>query len=153
GAGGEAGHRPRAGHRPDDPAAAPAGRRPAGAGLRPGRVEPAGDRDRRRLLRLPAPGGGPAGGGGRGRDRARGRAGPDVNRGPGDMVVVLTDGFYEWANGSRERFGSERMGEAIRAVSGLAAEDVIREAYRAVTGFAAGTAQNDDLTAVVVKRR
>jgi phosphoserine phosphatase len=72
---------------------------------------------------------------------------------PGDVLVLLTDGFYEWANPNRERFGSERMGVAIRAVSGLASGEVIREAYKAVTAFAAGTPQHDDLTAVVVKRR
>jgi phosphoserine phosphatase len=72
---------------------------------------------------------------------------------PGDLIVLLTDGFYEWANADRERFGTERMGQTIRASSGLAAEDVIRAAYAAVTAFALGAPQHDDLTAVVLKRR
>ena len=72
---------------------------------------------------------------------------------PGDVLVVMTDGFYEWANPDRARFGTDRMGDAVRAAAGLAAEEVIRGAYAAVTAFAAGTPQHDDLTAVVVKRR
>jgi phosphoserine phosphatase len=72
---------------------------------------------------------------------------------PGDVLVVMTDGFYEWANPARERVGSERVIAAVTGVLGLSADEVIREAYAAVTAFACGTAQNDDLTAVVVKRR
>lgn len=75
----------------------------------------------------------------------------DLHR--GDVLVLMTDGFYEWASPARDRFGAGRMRDAVRAAHDLPAEEVIRAAYAAVTGFASGTPQHDDLTAVVVKRR
>ena len=34
---------------------------------------------------------------------------------PGDMLVLLTDGFYEWAGPEKDRFGAGRMRDAVRA--------------------------------------
>ena len=73
--------------------------------------------------------------------------------GPGDMLVLITDGFFEWTNASDEDFGFERLHEAIRSSKGLAAGEVIARLHQAVTQFAGGTAQADDLTAVVLGRR
>lgn len=70
----------------------------------------------------------------------------------GDMLVLLTDGFYEWANASGEAFGEERVYDLIRRLHGRPAAEIIDRIYRSVLEFAAGARQGDDLTAVIVKR-
>lgn len=71
---------------------------------------------------------------------------------PGDVLVLLTDGFFEWENGERDDFGIPRLQDAIRAVRHLPASQIISSLHEAVLRFAGGTKQADDLTAVVVKR-
>ena len=70
----------------------------------------------------------------------------------GDMIVLATDGFFEWEDASGEQFGFKRLEQAIRGACHLAPEEIITELYKAVKHFAAGTKQTDDLTAVVIKR-
>ena len=70
----------------------------------------------------------------------------------GDLLVLLTDGFFEWKNAAQEDFGIPRLQEAIRAARNLPASQIISSLHEAVVGFAGGTRQLDDLTAVVVKR-
>ena len=72
---------------------------------------------------------------------------------PGDLLVLTTDGFFEWANAQDEQFGLERLQEAIRSSRHLQATEIIARLHAAVVEFARGTAQLDDLTAVVVKRK
>ena len=71
---------------------------------------------------------------------------------PGDLLVLLTDGFFEWENAAHEDFGIPRLQEAIRAARNLPASQIISSLHEAVVRFAGGTRQLDDLTAVVVKR-
>jgi len=70
----------------------------------------------------------------------------------GDLVVLATDGFFEWENADEEQFGVERLTDAVRAARELAPDEIIAELYKAVRAFADGTQQMDDLTAVVIKR-
>lgn len=72
---------------------------------------------------------------------------------PGDLLVLTTDGFFEWANAHDEQFGLERLQESIRSARDLESSKIIAQLHAAVVKFAGGTAQQDDLTAVVVKRR
>ena len=67
-------------------------------------------------------------------------------------MILPTDGFFEWENEQGEQFGVERMEEVIRASQKLAPPDIIAQLYNAVTKFSQGTKQQDDLTAVVIKR-
>ena len=71
----------------------------------------------------------------------------------GDMLVLVTDGFYEWQNPENEEFGLERLKDTIRQARDCPAEEVITRLYAAVKDFSKGTEQNDDLTAVVLKRK
>jgi serine phosphatase RsbU (regulator of sigma subunit) len=71
----------------------------------------------------------------------------------GDMIVLVTDGFYEWQNPESEEFGLVRLKETIHAARDCSPEEVIARLYVAVKDFSRGTAQNDDLTAVVLKRK
>ena len=72
---------------------------------------------------------------------------------PGDLLVLATDGFFEWANAESEQFGTKRLEETIRASREKSSSDIISALYRAVVDFSGGTKQQDDLTAVVIKRR
>ena len=71
----------------------------------------------------------------------------------GDMIVVVTDGFYEWQNPEGEEFGLERLQETIRQTRDCSAQEVIARLHAAVKDFSKGTEQKDDLTAVVLKRK
>ena len=72
--------------------------------------------------------------------------------GSGDLVILPTDGFFEWENDQGEQFGVERMEEVIRTSRQLAPLEIIAQLYGAVTKFSNGTKQQDDLTAVIIKR-
>jgi serine phosphatase RsbU (regulator of sigma subunit) len=71
----------------------------------------------------------------------------------GDMIVLVTDGFYEWQNPEAEEFGLDRLRDTIREARDCSANEVIARLYTAVTDFSRGTKQEDDLTAVVIKRK
>jgi serine phosphatase RsbU (regulator of sigma subunit) len=70
----------------------------------------------------------------------------------GDLVVLATDGFFEWENDQGEQFGVPRMEGVIRASRDLAPSEIISRLYNAVANFSNGTKQQDDLTAVIIKR-
>jgi serine phosphatase RsbU (regulator of sigma subunit) len=71
---------------------------------------------------------------------------------PGDILVLVTDGFIEWENANREDFGQSRLEEIIRTCRDLPSDAIISRLYSAVAQFAGSTPQGDDLTALVVKR-
>jgi serine phosphatase RsbU (regulator of sigma subunit) len=70
----------------------------------------------------------------------------------GDLVLLATDGFFEWENDQGEQFGVKRMEEVMRASRDVASSEIIARLYDAVTRFSNGTKQQDDLTAVMIKR-
>jgi serine phosphatase RsbU (regulator of sigma subunit) len=70
----------------------------------------------------------------------------------GDMVLLATDGFFEWENDRADQFGLERVEQTIRASRDLASSEVIARLYDAVKTFSNGSKQQDDLTAVIIKR-
>jgi serine phosphatase RsbU (regulator of sigma subunit) len=71
---------------------------------------------------------------------------------PGDLFFLITDGFFEWANPEAEEFGEVRFKEVIRSARHLPPDAIIQSLYDAVLKFSRGTRQQDDLTAVIIKR-
>jgi len=71
---------------------------------------------------------------------------------PGDMLIVVTDGFFEAPNAAGEMFGIPRMCEAIRRDRDLPAAEIIDSLRRDVDAFTDGAPQADDLTAVIARR-
>ena len=71
---------------------------------------------------------------------------------PGDIVILVTDGFFEWENKNGEQFGTERLAGVVRQFSNREPEVIIAELYDSVLEFAQGMPQQDDLTAVLIKR-
>jgi len=78
--------------------------------------------------------------------------GPMLHYTAADDQVQSFGAHFEWANSQDEEFGTQRLEEAVRFAKGLGAADVITSLYNKVLDFAAGTPQNDDLTAIVLKR-
>jgi serine phosphatase RsbU (regulator of sigma subunit) len=70
----------------------------------------------------------------------------------GDIFLLTTDGFVEFENPAREEFGMLRLKEAVRASRALSPEEIIKSLYDAVLAHSSGTSQQDDLTAVLIKR-
>jgi len=76
-----------------------------------------------------------------------------VELNPGDMLILATDGFYEWANAQGDQFETRRLEETIRRSREKPAREIISTLYQAAVAFSGGTKQQDDLTAVVIKRK
>ena len=72
---------------------------------------------------------------------------------PNDMIVLVTDGFYEWENPNGDEFGLHRLESVILQSHDCSAEEVIARLRFSVEDFCGGTEQKDDLTAVVLKRK
>lgn len=75
-----------------------------------------------------------------------------VSLAAGDVLVLLTDGFYEWADDRGESFGEDRVRDVVRRLHSASATGIIAGMHQAVGDFAGGTRQADDLTAVIVRR-
>jgi len=70
----------------------------------------------------------------------------------GDVMVMLTDGVFEWKNTTGEQFGLQRLSELVARTSDQCANEIVQGIYRAVHEFAGGSPQEDDVTVVVIKR-
>jgi len=70
----------------------------------------------------------------------------------GDLLLLLTDGFFEWANPEGEQYGIERLRRFVEQHGARSCGDFIAALYADVLAFARGTKQHDDLTAVAIKR-
>ena len=71
---------------------------------------------------------------------------------PGDVLVLLSDGFYEQENEAGEQFGEKRVEEIVTAHHGWPVTALLATLLRAVQTFSKGAIQADDMTAVLVKR-
>lgn len=71
---------------------------------------------------------------------------------PSDIVLLVTDGFFEWENPTQEQFGTKRLAEVIQRCSDSDPETIIAELYDSVRTFSQGAPQKDDLTAILIKR-
>ena len=71
---------------------------------------------------------------------------------PGDILVLLSDGFYEQADAAGEQFGEARVEALVAEHRGLPVALLMEAIVRAVRDFAGGAPQEDDMTAVLVKR-
>jgi phosphoserine phosphatase len=71
---------------------------------------------------------------------------------PGDILLLLSDGIYEYHNGAGEQFGEARVEEIVRSHPGSSMAQLSAILLEAIQAFAAGAAQDDDITVVLVKR-
>ena len=76
----------------------------------------------------------------------------EVSLGPGDLVVLYTDGISEAANGDGEQFGEERLYEHIRRLRrGLCAREVSEQLLGALREFLGDVEPQDDMTILVLR--
>ena len=70
----------------------------------------------------------------------------------GDLLILLTDGFFEWSNADGEQFGVDRLCDTIKQVAAHSPETVIAHIRNAVYSFVGDRPQDDDLTIVAIKK-
>jgi phosphoserine phosphatase len=80
------------------------------------------------------------------------RPAPTLAMDPGDILVLLSDGFYEYHGAAGEQFGEERVQDIVGGHADQPMADLIHILLKAVDAFARGAPQEDDMTAVLVKR-
>ena len=68
------------------------------------------------------------------------------------MLVLYSDGVTEANNPNFDEFGEERLIEILRANRTVPAMAIVDAVNNALTEFAAGAPQADDITLVVAKR-
>ena len=71
---------------------------------------------------------------------------------PGDILVLLSDGFYEYGDASGAQFGEERVQALVADHCERPMAELLDILVRAVGTFAGGAPQEDDMTAVLVRR-
>ena len=72
---------------------------------------------------------------------------------PGDVLALMSDGIYEYANPAGKMFGEARAADLIRDHLGDTASEILARMIEAVERFAEGAPQADDMTIVLVQRR
>ena len=75
-----------------------------------------------------------------------------IDLAPGDILALITDGFYEYQNQNDEQFGQQRVGSVITQCHREPTETIMQRLVDEVLRFAGRAAQQDDLTALIVKR-
>ena len=70
----------------------------------------------------------------------------------GDVVLLVTDGLFEWTNAAGEAYGLERLRATIQKLAGSSADEMIQGLYRETQKFVGDVPQADDVTIVVVRR-
>ena len=76
----------------------------------------------------------------------------EMQIGPGDVLVIYTDGITEANNSAREEFGENRLLETIRASMALPVPQIVDAILAAAMEFSEGD-MRDDLTLVVARGR
>jgi phosphoserine phosphatase len=72
---------------------------------------------------------------------------------PGDMLVLLSDGIYEYEDAAGAQFGRARVEQALREHRALPPADMCARLLDEVQSFAAGASQEDDITMVLIRRK
>jgi len=71
---------------------------------------------------------------------------------PGDILALISDGIYEYANLQGEEFGEERVAGVFRSSLHLSMEQLSAKLIKAVMDFGGEAPQADDITLVLVRR-
>ena len=71
---------------------------------------------------------------------------------PGDILVIYSDGVTEANNLRYEEFEEQRLIDTLIEYRTESAANIVAAVTKALTHFAAGAPQADDITLVVAKR-
>ena len=72
--------------------------------------------------------------------------------GPGDTLVIFTDGVVNAENHRREQFGEDRVTHLLRVTGGSTANEVANQLRTSMLSFCGSVRQPDDLSFLVVRR-
>ncbi|MDX1636522.1 MAG: PP2C family protein-serine/threonine phosphatase, partial [Balneolaceae bacterium] len=72
---------------------------------------------------------------------------------PGDVMLFMTDGLPELFNNNGDMIGYSRVRQIFSSLAADDPDQIINELYRASEHWLNGSAQNDDMTFFVLKRR
>ena len=72
--------------------------------------------------------------------------------GQGDILALISDGVYEYANLKGEEFGEESVAEIFRAHHKLSMANLSAKLIKAAMDFGGDSPQADDITLVLVRR-
>ena len=72
--------------------------------------------------------------------------------GPGDVVVLFSDGVSEAQDAAGEEFGEARLAEVVSAARVEPAAAIVARVFDAIDAFAGAAPQYDDITLLVLKR-
>ena len=78
--------------------------------------------------------------------------GQTLEMGPGDILVLLSDGIYEFENRQGAQFGEERVARLLEYHHRLPAAELARQILSATFEHGQGVSQEDDITLVLVRR-
>ena len=76
----------------------------------------------------------------------------EISLAPDDVLVLLTDGIYEYADATGAQFGVQRVEQVLREHHRGDSATLARHLLQAVRDFARGAPQDDDVTMVLLKR-
>jgi len=72
--------------------------------------------------------------------------------GPGDVMVLYTDGVTEAPNEEDKEFSGSRLADTVRTFRTASAKEINDGIFAAISRFSGDTPQRDDVTLVTVKR-
>jgi sigma-B regulation protein RsbU (phosphoserine phosphatase) len=70
----------------------------------------------------------------------------------GDLLALLSDGFLEWKNPGGDQYGEERVARFFESQFPGSCRNLIDALYKDVLAFSGGAPQEDDLTALIIRR-
>ena len=70
---------------------------------------------------------------------------------PGDILFVYTDGVPEANNASRQRYGAQRLLDALNASASAEPEALLAAVRKSVAAFTGDEEQFDDFTMLCVR--
>ena len=79
-------------------------------------------------------------------------AAPTLELGPGDILVLLSDGYLEHRDADGQEYGEARVAEVVRGNNDKTMAELAGVLLGSVRTFARGAPQEDDMTAVLIKR-
>jgi sigma-B regulation protein RsbU (phosphoserine phosphatase) len=74
-----------------------------------------------------------------------------VEIGPGDILVIYSDGLTDAENPRGEELGEKKVRDLIRAIGPRGAEALESEILAALDRFTLGSAQTDDITFLLIQ--
>jgi len=75
-----------------------------------------------------------------------------LNLDPGDLLVLLSDGVYEYHDRGGEQFGEDRVADIIRRCHAKTMRSLRQDLMSGVAEFADGAPQEDDITMVLIRQ-